>query len=151
MSIPDALVSVWAELLGSGAWDDLRARAAGAGESPMLVKQELARRLVARFHGEDAAERAALRFRREIQEGALPEELPELAVRAADAEGVGLLDLLRQAFALPSNGEARRLVAQGAVQIDDRIERDPTRRIAIGSYTVRAGKRRFARVNVEST
>ncbi len=149
MSIPDALVPAWVELLGFGAWADLRERA-GRGEAPMDVKHELARRIVERFHGAERAAQAAQRFRREIQEGALPEELPELSLVAADGGGIGLLDLLRQAFALPSNGEARRLVAQGAVQLDERIERDPTRRVGVGSYTVRAGKRRFARVRIEA-
>jgi tyrosyl-tRNA synthetase len=54
------------------------------------------------------------------------------------------------AFALASNGEARRLVAQGAVQIDERVERDAARRLGRGVYVVRAGRRRFAEVVIGS-
>jgi tyrosyl-tRNA synthetase len=110
----------------------------------MALKRELARRVVARLHGETAAEGAAEHFRRVIQEGERPESLPQVVLTGAQGDGIGLLDALRIAFALASNGEARRLVAQGAVQIDEKVERDATRRLALGRYIVRAGRRRFA-------
>ncbi len=61
---------------------------------------------------------------------------------------IGLLDILRTAFELASNGEARRLVAQGAVQIDEKIERDPMRRLRHGTYLVKAGRRRFVQIEI---
>ena len=150
MSIPDGAIADWSKVLGFGAWADLEASARSGGEPPMALKRALARRIVARLHGEAAAEAAAEHFRRVIQEGERPSDLPRVTMGKASPDGVGLLDALRMAFSLASNGEARRLVAQGAVQIDDRIERDAARRLPEGRYIVRAGRRRFAELVVEA-
>ena len=149
MSIPDVAIGEWARVLGFGAWADLESSARTASEPPMTLKRELARRIVARLHGEGAASAAAEHFRRVIQERERPEELPRFVLAGAGNDGIGLLDALRSAFGLPSNGEARRLIAQGAVQIDESVERDPARRLAKGRYIVKAGRRRFAEVVVE--
>lgn len=152
MSIPDELIGGWAQVLGFGAWSDLCRRSAAlasGAESPMELKQELARRIVARFHGEGEAERAALHFQRVIQRREAPEDVPRLRVPLGASPDVGLLDLLRGSFALSSNGEARRLVAQGAVQIGDEVERDASRRLGPGVYLLRAGRRRYAEVTIE--
>ena len=149
MSIPDALMGNWAEILGFGAWADLVGRLEAGGAAPMEVKHELARRVVARLHSEEAAADAGDRFRRVVQQGERPLEIPRVVVEATATGDIGLLDLLRTAFALSSNGEARRLLAQGAVQIDERTERDATRRLARGVYVVRAGRRRYAEVAIE--
>jgi tyrosyl-tRNA synthetase len=149
MSIPDSLIPEWVRVLGFGAWADLEARARTAAEPAMASKRELARRVVARLQGEVAAEAAAEHFRRVIQEGERPAEIPRIVLGEGSAEGVGLLDALRRAFALASNGEARRLVAQGAVQVDDCVERDAARRLGPGRYVVRAGRRRYAELVIE--
>ena len=145
MSIPDAALSTWAEVLGAGEWSDL----SRSGDAPMQTKRELARRIVARLHGDEAATAGAAHFTRVVQLGERPEEIPVVTLRADASAGIGLLDALRQAFSLASNGEARRLVAQGAVQIDGEIERDAGRRLAEGRYSVKAGRRRFADVEVQ--
>jgi len=147
MSIPDALIAEWARVLGFGEWDDL-AREAGASTAPMETKRELGRRIVARLHDGAAADEAEAHFRRVVQHGERPEEIPVIAVSSADASGVGLVEVLRQAFTLASNGEARRLVAQGGVQIDGAVERDVARRLCRGRFTIRAGRRRFAEVHI---
>jgi tyrosyl-tRNA synthetase len=147
MSIPDALLGEWAKVLGFGEWDDLALRQA-SGAAPMETKRELARRIVARLHGADPADAAADHFRRVVQHGEAPEEIPVVTVAGSGGAEVGLVDVLRQAFALASNGEARRLVAQGGVQIDGVVERDVGRRLGRGKFTVRAGRRRFAEVRI---
>jgi tyrosyl-tRNA synthetase len=148
MSIPDATIADWARILGFGEWADLEERVRSGFEPPMELKRELARRVVARLHSETAAQTASEHFRRVIQEGRVPRDLPRVVLDGS-SEGVGLIDALRTAFGLASNGEARRLVAQGAVQIDDEIERDAARRLGSGRYVVRAGRRRFAEVVIE--
>ena len=151
MSISDALMLDWIPALSFGRWDDLARAAAelceGRGD-PLELKHELARRLVARFHGDEAAREATARFRRVVQEGRLPEEIPEVDLVLVEGAEVGLLDALRAALGIASNSEVRRLVAQGAVRIDGRAEGDATRRLGPGEYLVQAGKRRFARLRV---
>lgn len=140
MSIPDALIPSWVRLLGTGHWD--------AGEDPFQQKQALAARLVERFHGAEAARAAAAHFERVVRQGGLPDEVTEVRIALSDGDRVGLLDVLRAALGVASNADARRLVAQGAVELDGSRVTDPSLRLVAGSYLLRAGKRRFARVRV---
>jgi tyrosyl-tRNA synthetase len=151
MRIPDDLLLDWFDRLAWGEWNDLvaaRDDVARGGGDPFALKHALAFRLVERFHDRDAAEAGRAHFARVVQRGETPEEVPEVAVAGGD-EGAGLLDVLREALGVASNSEARRLVAQGAVQLDGERVRDASVRLpAGGPYLVRAGKRRFARVRV---
>jgi len=151
MRISDDLMLAWLDLLAWGEWGDLAAArdaVAGGGGDPFALKHAMAGRIVARFHDAAAAEAARAHFEQVVQRGETPDDVPEVSV-AAGAEGAGLLDLLRQQLGVASNAEARRLVAQGAVQVDGQRVEDPTLRLAPGGpYLVRAGKRRFARVRV---
>ncbi len=150
MSVSDPLMVDWLGVLGFGRWDDLSDRtkevSAGGGD-PLALKQELARRLVERFHGAEAASGAADHFQRVVRDRALPEEVPEHEL-AADGDGLGLLDAVTRLGFAASNSEARRLVAQGGVRLDDERVRDASLRLAPGSYLVRVGKRKLARIQV---
>jgi tyrosyl-tRNA synthetase len=151
MSISDALMLDYYDQLAAGEWGDLaeqRANLASGGGDPLAFKQSLAARIVSRFHGEEAAREAALHFRRVVQRGEVPEEVPLLEA-SGGPEGAGLLALLVEAGLVGSNSEARRMVAQGAVQLDGARVPDPALRLpAGGPYLVRVGKRRFIRVRV---
>jgi tyrosyl-tRNA synthetase len=153
MSIPDALVPSWVRLLGAGRWDDLLPAAAAlesGGGDPFALKQTLARRLVERFHGEEAASRAVAHFRRVVQQRDFPEDVPEARVTPQQDGRAGLLDVMRATLGVSSNAEARRLVLQGAVELDGQRIEDPGLRLAAGSYLLRAGRRRFTRVRIAS-
>jgi tyrosyl-tRNA synthetase len=149
MSIPDASMPDWVRLLGGGRWPELAA-AVGDGEivEPFAAKQALAAKIVERFHGSRAARDAADHFRRVVQLRDVPGDVPVFRVAVPAGGTAGLLDVLRSALAVPSNAEARRLIAQGAVELDGARVSDPTLRVAPGSYLLRAGKRRLARVEV---
>ena len=83
-----------------------------------------------------------------MRQGGLPDEVTEVRIALSDGDRVGLLDVLRAALGVASNADARRLVAQGAVELDGSRVTDPSLRLTAGSYLLRAGKRRFARVQV---
>lgn len=155
MSISDALMGEWLPQLSFGRFDDLAGRLerlkggrAGAGE-PLALKREFARRLAERFHGAEAAQQAEQNFTRVVQRGELPEDIPECVVELAGAPELGLLELLRRVFDLGSNAEARRLVEQGAVQVDGEPQRAWRATMPPGEYLLRAGKRRYARVRLK--
>jgi tyrosyl-tRNA synthetase len=151
MSVSDSLMLDWFDLLSGGAWQDLaqqRARVAEAAGDPLAFKHELARRVVERFHGADGAAAAAQRFRRVVQRREVPDDVPEQAVPAGDTGQRGLLELLEALQLVPSRSEARRLVAQSAVSVDGTVVRDATLHLAPGSYLLKVGKRRFARVRI---
>jgi len=151
MSISDALMLAWYDLLSAGEWADLRGErerlGKGAGD-PLRFKQELARRIVLRFHGAEAARGAEEHFQRVVRSREAPSDLPERRIEAGASGERGLLELLVELGLVASNGEARRLVAQRGVAIDDGVVQDPTLRLGRGAYRIRVGKRRFARVEI---
>jgi len=104
--------------------------------------------VVERFHGSKAALEAAEHFRRVVQLRELPEEITLVRLAVGATGSLGLLDAMRKALALPSNAEARRLIAQGAVELDGARVSDPTCRLTAGTHVIRAGRRRIARVEI---
>ncbi len=111
---------------------------------PLEAKLGLARFIVARSHGEDAARTAEAHFTRVVREGRAPEEVPELPLPAGDP--VHLPGVLAAAFGL-STSEARRLIRDGAVRIDGASVSDlDMPRSTIENALVQAGKRRFVRL-----
>lgn len=147
MSISDDLMWRYFDLLSFRANADIEAlrKKVDEGGNPRDVKFELAREIVARFHDEQAATVAQAEFVARFQKGALPDDMPEVAI-ASDGGRVGLADVLRQADLTASNSEAFRMIRQGAVRIDgDRVE-DRGLELGEGTYVLQVGKRRFARV-----
>jgi tyrosyl-tRNA synthetase len=152
MSISDALMLSYFDLLRAGQWGDLvaaREAFASGSSDPLAFKHALALRIVTRFHGEDAGRRAAERFRRVIQEKQAPDDVALHEVDAGASGTRGLLEVLEALQLVTSRGEARRLIEQKAVQIDGGIVGDPTTRLERGEFLIRVGKRRFARVRVK--
>jgi tyrosyl-tRNA synthetase len=151
MSISDELMLEYYDVLAAGQWPDLapeRARLAAGGGDPLAFKHALARRIVARFHGEAAADAAADHFTRVVTRKQVPDDVPEARLALGEGGQRGLLEVLEELGLVPSRGEARRLVAQGAVQVDGERVADPTLRLGAGAYLLKVGKRRFARVEL---
>ena len=149
MSIPDSLMWDWYLLLTDLAPDEIagRRRRVEAGElHPKAVKQELARRLVADYHGEETARQAEAEFEKVFQAGGVPDDVPERELAGAWP----LVKLLAAAELAASNAEARRLIEQGAVAIDGERVSDPFFEVAARPepYLFKVGKRRFARVRL---
>jgi tyrosyl-tRNA synthetase len=111
---------------------------------PMEAKLALARFVVGRSHGEEAAQRAEAHFTRVVREGQAPEEVPEADVPAEDP--VHLPALLVELFRMPSTSEARRLIAQGGVKLNGDVVSDlDLPRGAFEGALLQAGKRQFVR------
>jgi tyrosyl-tRNA synthetase len=135
MSIPDTALEQWWRLaLDSGP----------PKSDAMESKLALARGIVERYHGRDAAELAEAHFTRVVREGRAPEDVAEVALPAQDP--VHVPTALAEWFDL-STSEARRLLAQGGVKVDGKTvaELDLARATLSGAL-VQAGKRRFVRV-----
>ena len=111
---------------------------------PLEAKLALARFIVARSHGDQAATAAEAHFTRVVREGKAPEDVPEAPL--PDGDPVHLPGLLAGVFGL-STSEARRLISQGAVQVDGEVVTEldlPRKRVE--NALVQAGKRRFVRL-----
>lgn len=151
MSVSDTLMWRYYELLSWRPMVEvaaLRAVAESGRRNPRDIKFELAQEIVARFHGQVAADRARDDFVARFQRHQLPEDLPEVTV-ASWAQGLPLPNLLKEAGLVASTTEARSLLRQGAVKLDGERVEDPELRFASGaSHVVQVGKRRFARILV---
>jgi tyrosyl-tRNA synthetase len=148
MSISDDLMWRYFQLLSFRPLSDIVAlrQEVAEGRNPRDVKFELAREIVARFHSEAAAEHAQGEFVARFRQGAMPEEIPEVHVAAADGV-LGIAHLLREAGLVASTSEAFRMIKQGAVRIDgERVEDRATEIPAGSSHVFQVGKRKFARV-----
>jgi tyrosyl-tRNA synthetase len=147
MSISDELMLRYYELLSDATPDQLE-RLSSGNLHPMEAKKELAAELVARYYSVSDAEQARTDFASQFQKGGLPDEVTEFEWPEAGGEPVWICRLLKETGLAKSNGEARRLVDQGGVRIDDeRISDSEWRVPAVGSPLIRVGKRRILRVN----
>ena len=115
-----------------------------AALDPMEAKLALARFIVTRSHGVEAAERAAAHFTRVVREGREPEDVPEAALPAGDP--VHLPALIRDLFGL-STSEARRLIGQGGVKVNGSVTVElDVPRAALAGALLQVGKRQFMRL-----
>ncbi len=153
MSIPDAVMWSYYELL-----TDLAPRAIVRLQEevkqgvlhPMDVKMQLAHMIIAGFHGEEAARKAAEEFQRVFRR----REAPEEAATKKIARGAPkrLTALLVELSLAPSRSEAERLLRAGGVEIDGARVGDVKKEIDLSkpsSFLLRAGKKKFLRVVVE--
>jgi tyrosyl-tRNA synthetase len=114
-------------------------------DPPVEAKRALARWIVARSHGEEAAHAAEEHFDRLFREKKPPEEMAEHSL--SDADPVHLPALLADAFGL-STSEARRLISQGGVRLDgEAVSALDLPRARLEGAVLQAGKRRFVRLN----
>jgi tyrosyl-tRNA synthetase len=135
MSIPDKALPQWWEMLVGGDHPD----------DAMEWKLELARRITARWHGDDGARAGEEHFTRVVRRHEAPEDVPEIALPEGDP--VHLPALLTQELGVGSTSEARRLIQQGGVKVNG----EPAGgldlpRAELAGALLQVGKRRFARL-----
>lgn len=151
MSVSDELMWRYFELLSAKSMQeigDLRADVEAGKRHPKLVKEELAFELTARYHGADKAEEARQEFNSVFAAGgAVPEDAPTHTCVAGEASAPVVF--LTDAGLTQSRGEARRLIGQKALSIDDAPCTDGATPLAAGSYVIRLGKKRFLKLTVQ--
>jgi len=145
MSISDELMWRYYELLSDRSLEEIERLKAG---HPRDAKVALAKEIVARFHGADAAERAQAHFEQVIVRKERPDEIEERALPLAAGEKMPLAAILAETGLASSRGEARRLIAQGGVSVNGERATDPQAALGAGDYELKVGKRRFLRVRL---
>jgi tyrosyl-tRNA synthetase len=149
MSISDELMWKYYELLSSRSLpeiQEMKDKVSGGSLHPMESKMTLAHELVQRYHGKDEANQAREGFTRVFRSRDLPEDMPEITV-TLERPWIG--SVLKEAGLVGSTSEAKRLVGQGAVSIGDDKVSDGELVMSAGTYIIKVGKRRFARVTVK--
>jgi len=153
MSISDLLMWSYYELLTDLSSRDilrLQGEVKDGVVHPMDAKMQLAHIIVAGFHGEAAAQKAAEGFRRVFRNREAPEDAPRRSLPRGEPKR--LAPLLVELKLAPSRSEAERLIKQGGVEIDGQRVEDVKLEIDLskpGEFLLRAGKKKFLRIVVE--
>jgi tyrosyl-tRNA synthetase len=177
MSIPDDLMWTYYDLVTDGTPNEIAAlkkEVASGAAHPMDVKMRLAQEVIAGFHGEEAARKAAENFQRVFRDREKPVEMDEVrlktmgnlivvnrpmnaSVQTGTIQGLSTASekwsrlLMSLAYAT-SYAEAERLIKQGGFEIDGITVQDPAVRLDLtrpAAYALRLGKKKFVRVVVE--
>jgi tyrosyl-tRNA synthetase len=147
MSVSDALMFRYFELVTRVPEDDIaRLRSL----HPMEAKKRLARTVTAMYHGEAGALAGEVAFARVVQGREAPENI-ELISMATSSDGEPAWKVVMWARLAPSNSEARRLIQQGAVELDGNRVTDPNQKVPVSgqSRLLQVGKRKFKRFLLE--
>ncbi len=152
MRVSDVLMVRWYELLSGFAVAELAKFKKDLEDGtihPRQAKVNLAKILITRFHSAEAAKKSEDEFNRVFVDKGLPDDIP--VHQLAPGEAIGICQLMTQLGMTASNGEAKRLVAGKAVEIDQVKIEDEKLKVDLkkgASFIIRAGKKKFAKVEV---
>lgn len=150
MQVPDSVMPMYFELLTELPMDEVETLLAG---HPRDTKLRLATTVISQYHSAENAAAAAERWKQEIGGGGLPADIPVVDLAAADLEDGALpaFLLLTRLGLQKSNGEARRLIAQGGAKLGENktVIEDAVQKITVeNGLLVWAGRKKFCRVNL---
>lgn len=148
MSISDPLMRRYYEVLSAVPADRLASVRDGAVH-PLEAKKALAAEIVARFHGAQAAEKAADFFRERFQKREA--NAPEIHEVGAEPPDIWIAQLLKDIGFAASTSEARRLASQGAVRVDGTPVGADFRFRPGAHKLLGVGRRRLAEIRVRSS
>jgi len=144
MSIPDTLMENYFTLLTDLPSEKIAELTKPDTTHPKEAKVILGKTVVTQFYDRAAADAAAAEFDRIFAQGQLPDDMP--TVRIAESV-ISVKQLLLTCKLVDTGGEAKRMIAQSAVTIDDRKITDPNEQITpTNGMVIQVGKRKFARI-----
>ena len=150
MSIPDSLILPYFDWLTDTPTKEIteiRNSLESQSVNPIELKKNVAYKLVTDFHNAKSARLSRDFFEKTVQEGQAPDDIPEYAIPSGDAAaGIKLSNVLVSCGLTSSSGEARRLIEQGAVRINEIqiTQNQPVDQLEKG--ILRAGRRRYVRI-----
>ncbi len=150
MSVSDSLMWKYIELLSFEPLSVVEKwkQEIASGRNPRDIKVGFAQEIVARFHDKQAAELALADFETRFRQGAMPEDMPEVAV-VSSADSMPIANVLKEAGLTGTTSESMRMIQQGGVKLDGEKISDKALHIAKGANVVlQIGKRKFARVKI---
>ena len=150
VSMPDSLIWRYYELLSFRSIDDIESlrQEMENGRNPKDIKIELAKELITRFHGEEAAATADKSAGNLIVEGELPEGTPELEVELGGQEDMPVSAIINKTNLAQNSAQAKDMLTNGRVKVDWEVV-DAKQRLAAGEYIIQAGKKKIAKVTLK--
>lgn len=155
MSIPDELIIRYYELVTDVHPDEIEAMKQQLKDNsvnPRDLKMKLAREVVALYHGNEASLKAEEHFKSVFQKGAIPDDIEEVIIKSSDlTDGkIWAPKLLAITGLAPSNSEARRLISQGSLKINEVKYDQANGDIEIkDGDVIQVGKRKFAKIKID--
>ena len=154
MSLPDSMIVDYFDYLTDVPDEELneiRLALSEGSVNPMQLKKQLAAELVTQFHDAKSAVSAGEYFEQTVQRSQTPEDIPVFVLPSqGDLQGKSLSNLLQDAGLVTSISEARRLIIQGAVQINGNVVKSNDSLDTLGLKAgdiVRAGRRHYIRLS----
>lgn len=147
MSMPDSLIITYFKVYTEVSLEEIADMEKEVEKDPMKFKLALAKEIVKRYHGEEAAEAEVQWFRQTFSEREMPAETPTVSLKTNTAD---LFQILRHCFteAEKSNSEIMRLIKQKAVKVNGETIDDSKKTLSISDkyLEVKVGKRNWFRV-----
>ena len=150
VSMPDTLIWRYYELLSFRSMEDIDRLKdeMESGRNPKDIKVELARELIERFHGAEAARNADRGAGNIIREGELPDDAPELEVDLEGQPDLPVSAIINRTNLAQNSAQARDMLNNGRVKVDWQVV-DVKHRLSAGEYIIQAGKKKIARITVK--
>ena len=146
LSISDEMILKWFTLAAdcdASTVDTAKEGLEDPNVNPMTIKRELARRVVSLYYDQQTAEKAEEHFNTVVVGKGIPDEMPVYKLDSKDL----IVNVIFSSGLLKSKGEARRMVKQGAVKLNDnRIDDINATILPGGEQILKVGKRRFLKV-----
>jgi len=152
MSIPDDLTVRYFKYGGWATDEEAQQMDEGLKNGsihPRDAKVKMAQRIVELYHNRQAAEDAFAEFERMFVKKEIPDDIEEIAIQS-DSKSILIADVLVTTKLLSSKKEARRMIEQGAVSVDDEKVEDAFAEKDFTDFRlIKVGKRKFLRVKVK--
>ena len=149
MSISDDLMWKYLDILSEKSIENiksLKAEALANKINPRDIKFELGIEIVTRFHSKVEAEKSKNDFLKVFQKNQNPDD-----IKLVDVSEMPLPNLLKHVGFVTSTSEARRLINQKALKIDERTIESIDEKLPAGQYLIKLGKKKFIKVNIIKT
>lgn len=122
------------------------------GRNPMQFKKQLAFHITSEIHGKAKAEKAQEYFEKTVQKRKLPKKIPQVTLPLKSGSIIRIIELLEKTKLVSSKSSAKRLLKEGAVEINEKQVRDPKSEIRMSSdIIVRVGKRKFVKLRLKDS
>lgn len=150
VSMPDLLIWRYFELLSFRSMSDIDGlkREMEQGRNPKEIKIELAKELITRFHGEEAAANADKSAGNIIKEGELPEGTPEMEVELGGQDDMPVSAIINKTNLAQNSAQAKDMLTNGRVKVDWEVV-DAKCRLTAGEYIIQAGKKKIAKITLK--
>lgn len=114
-----------------------------SGENPMILKKELAKRIVTELHSPEEAQEAADNFKNTVQDKELPTNIPEYELK----DDQGILDSLVESGSIESKSEAKRLLEQGGLELNgEKLNFETINQTLASGAILKIGKHKYLKI-----